>query len=89
MLVGGFRNKQASILDRHHEMFSIAEEWQDNDGKVDAIVTTGLAYKTELRKKLYGFYKATGVVLYEVAEKRFYSETEGLIHDLLREMKFK
>jgi len=89
LMVGGYRNKQASILERRHELFSIAKEWQNSDVLIARIVDTGLAYKTELRKKLYGFFKATGVAVQDPAEHRFYKQTEPLVHDMLRNMNFK
>lgn len=89
LIVGGYRNKQASILERRHELFSIAKEWESNDALIARIVDTGLAYKTELRKKLYGFFKATGAALQDQAEHRFYRQTEPLVHEMLRNMNFK
>jgi CRISPR system Cascade subunit CasA len=89
LMVGGYRNNQASILERRHELFSIAKEWENNDALIARIVDTGLAYKTELRKKLYGFFKATGAAIQDQAEHRFYRETEPLVHDMLRNMNFK
>jgi len=89
LMVGGYRNNQASILERRHELFSIAKDWQNNDELISRIVDTGLAYKTELRKKLYGFFKATGAAVQDPAENRFYKQTEPLVHDMLRNMNFK
>ena len=89
LIVGGYRNKQASILERRHELFSVAQGWQDNDDLIKDVVETGLAYKTELRKKLYGFFKATGASLQDQAEHRFYKQTELLVHSMLRDMDFK
>jgi len=89
LMVGGYRNKQASILERRHELFSVAREWQNNDRQIERIVDTGLAYKTELRKKLYGFFKATGASLQDQAEHWFYKQTELLVHGMLRDMDFK
>ena len=89
LMVGGYRNKQASILERRHELFNVAKEWQNNDRQIERIVDTGLAYKTELRKKLFGFFKATGASLQDQAEHRFYKQTESLVHGMLRNMDFK
>jgi len=89
LIVGGYRNKQASILERRHELFSVAHGWQDSDELVKDVVETGLAYKTELRKKLYGFFKATGASLQDQAEHRFYKQTELIVHSMLRDMNFK
>lgn len=89
LMIGGYRNNQASILERRHELFSIAKEWESNDALIERVVNTGLAYKTELRKKLYGFFKATGAAVQDPAEHRFYKQTEPLVHDMLRNMNFK
>ncbi len=89
LLVGGYRNKQASILERRHELFSIAKEWENHDALISRVVNEGLAYKSELRKKLYGFFKATGAAVYEQAEHRFYQQTEPTVHSMLRRMNFK
>lgn len=89
LMVGDYRNNQASILERRHELFSIAREWENNDALIARIVQTGLAYKTELRKKLYGFFKATGAAIQDQAEHRFYRQSESLVHDMLRNMNFK
>ena len=89
LIVGGYRNKQASILERRHELFSLAKEWESSDQQIARIVEVGLAYKLELRKKLYGFFKATGASLQDQAEHRFYQQTEQLVHGLLRSMNFK
>lgn len=89
LMVGGYRNKQASILERRHELFSVAQDWQNSDKQIERIVDTGLSYKTELRKKLYGFFKATGASLQAQAEHRFYKQTESLVHGMLRDMDFK
>ena len=89
LMVGGYRNKQASILQRRHELFSLAKEWQFSDQQIARIVRDGMAYKSELRKKLYGFFKATGASLQDQAEHRFYQQTEHLVNSLLRSMDFK
>jgi len=89
LMVGGYRNKQASILERRHELFNVAKEWENNDKLIARIVDTGFAYKSELRKKLFGFFKATGASLQDQAEHRFYQQTESFVHGMLRNMDFK
>ena len=97
LIVGGYRNKQASILQRRHEFFSIGDGWQDEHGQkaIEWAVDTALACKTLLRAKLYSVVKgnrdkgikALGVDIHEVAESRFYERTEQLLHDSLRSMR--
>lgn len=96
LIVGGYRNKQASILQRRHEFFSIGDGWQDERAQ-DAIewaVSRALDCKSLLRGKLYSVVKgnrdkgikALGVDIHEAAEDRFYQRTESLIHGWLRTM---
>ncbi|AYH45835.1 type I-E CRISPR-associated protein Cse1/CasA [Azoarcus sp. DN11] len=96
LIVGGYRNKQASILQRRHEFFSIGDGWQDECGQ-DAIewaVSRALDCKSLLRGKLYSVVKgnrekgikALGVDIHEAAENHFYQRTESLIHAWLRTM---
>lgn len=91
LIVGGYWTKpgKASIIERRHEILSLASGWDGNSKLIIRIVDTGLAYKTELRKKLYGFFKATGASLQDQAEHRFYKQTEALVHSMLRDMDFK
>lgn len=89
LLVGGYRNNQAAILERRHELFNIAKEWEDHYDQIERVVDTALMYKTQLRNKLFGFFKASGVNLYDQAETQFYRQSESLIHGLLRDMNFR
>lgn len=87
LIVGGYRNKQASVLQRRHEFFNISEGWNENETDLSHFVETGLRIKTLLRNKLYGFGKRVGVLgIQEQAERRFYNESEPIIHAVLREM---
>jgi CRISPR system Cascade subunit CasA len=86
LLVGGYRNNSAAILERHHDLFNIAQGWQDHIVLIERIVNLGLAYKTELRKKLYGFYKATQIDCCATAESQFYKQSESLIHEQLTQL---
>ncbi len=87
LIVGGYRNKQASVLQRRHEFFNLSAGWDDHEAYLDHFVETGLTIKTLLRKKLYGFGKAIGVSgIQEQAERRFYNGSEPVIHAVLREM---
>lgn len=96
LIVGGYRNKKASIEQRRHEFFSIGDGWQDERGQ-DAIewaVSRALDCKSVLRGKLYSVVKgnrdkgikALGVDIHEAAEAHFYQRTEALIHGWLRTM---
>jgi CRISPR system Cascade subunit CasA len=93
LLVGGYRTNQASVLERRHEMISLAQGWQDDRGRLPKLVEIG----KEAKKALYGKLllaskgyenkkkqiklKGIGAAIHETAEKLFYARTESLIHE--------
>lgn len=90
LIVGGYRNKQAKILERRHELFSLAAGWGEEMDSVRDCLDQALAIKNILRKKAYGFGKAVGPGgLARLAEDRFYALSEESIHGLLRRMDWK
>jgi CRISPR system Cascade subunit CasA len=89
LLVSGYRNKQASVLERRHELFSMPQDWERNASYVEEGIKYALAVKQELRNKLYGFAKQVGPNVHEIAERQFYFATEPMIHELLRDMNFR
>jgi CRISPR system Cascade subunit CasA len=88
LLVGGYRNKQAAVLERRHELFNLAQGWAEHRNDVAKIVSLGLQAKDALCGTLYGFSKTTGIARQEEAQAQFYRRSERLIHDLLRDMDF-
>jgi len=90
--VGGYRNKQASVLERRHELIGLAAGWDDDEGRLEELVRLGLAAKKALRGKLYFAVqgnkdkglKGIAVPIHETAEKLFFARTEGLIVDTFR-----
>jgi CRISPR system Cascade subunit CasA len=87
LIVGGYRNKQASILERRHELFSLAQGWGENLEHVRRMVELAADVKTILRGKTYGFGKQIGLDgLAQCAEQRFYQASESSIHQILRRM---
>ena len=87
LIVGGYRNKQASILQRRHELFPLRPGWDKKGEQITAFVGVGLEIKILLRNKLYGFAKATGAEgINEKAETLYYHQSEPLIHQTLREI---
>lgn len=96
LIVGGYRNNQASILERRHEVMAINQGWQNSPEIIEAVVQIGLNYKTALRKALYTFVegiktseiKGAGVAVHEVAERQYYRQSELLIPDLLATLNF-
>ncbi|MEW9897141.1 type I-E CRISPR-associated protein Cse1/CasA [Chitinivorax sp. PXF-14] len=95
LIVGGYRNKQASVIERRHELFSIAAGWSsaEGGGRIERTIQRALDYKKLLRGKLYRVVKGdrdkhlrgVGGALQEIGEERFYHRTEPLIHRNLSE----
>jgi CRISPR system Cascade subunit CasA len=89
LLIGGYRTNQASVLERRHEMISLAQGWQDDKGRLPKLVEIGKEAKKALRGKLYFAVlgnkdkdlKGIGAAIHETAEKLFYARTENLIHE--------
>jgi CRISPR system Cascade subunit CasA len=89
LLIGGYRTNQASVLERRHEMISLAQGWRDDKGRLPKLVEIGKDAKKALRGKLYFAVqgnkdkglKGIGVAIHEIAEKMFYARTESLIHE--------
>ncbi len=87
LIVGGYRNKQASILQRRHEFFPLRPGWDRQGDQITQFVQLALEVKTQLRNKLFGFAKATGATgVNEQAEALYYRQSEPLIHQTLREI---
>jgi CRISPR system Cascade subunit CasA len=89
LLVGGYRTNQASIIQRRHDLMSLAQGWNDAKGRLQALVEIGKEIKTILRGKLYAAcqgdrrkgLKGIGAPLHETGEKLYYARTERLIHE--------
>lgn len=53
LLIGGYRANQASVLERRHELMSLAQGWRDNNGRrLPELVSIGREAITALRNKL-------------------------------------
>lgn len=89
LLIGGYRTKQASVLERRHEMMSLAQGWQDEKNRLPKLVAISKEAKKALRGKLYFAVQGNkgkglqgiGASIHETAEKLFYARTESLIHE--------
>jgi CRISPR system Cascade subunit CasA len=95
VLVGGYRNNQASVIERRHELFSFAPGWEDAEDQLADIVDLGLEVKDLLYGSLSlaakgkkGAFKGIGVDLHKDAERAYYRRSEGLMHDVLQEMDY-
>lgn len=95
LLVGGYRNKKASVIERRHELFSFAPGWEDGDEQLADLVDLGIAVAKLLRGSLYltvkgqkDRFKGLGVPVHELAEQAYYYRSETLIHTALREVDY-
>ncbi len=87
LLIGGYRNKQASVLERRHELIELGAGWDDEEGRLEALVNIGLAAKKALRGKLYFAAQGhkdkglpgIGAPIHEIGERLFYGRTEACI----------
>jgi CRISPR system Cascade subunit CasA len=93
LLVGGYRVNQAAVEQRRHDLFSLAQGWHSHRDYIQTLVETGKTARKALRGKLWYAaqgdkekgLKGLGAPLEEVGDKHFYSRTEHLFHDTLRE----
>lgn len=91
LLVGGYRTKQASVLERRHEVISLASGWGKNKERLEALIEIGKEARKLLRGQLYfasqghkdNKMKGIGVPIHEIADKLYYSRTENLIQQTL------
>lgn len=89
--IGGYRNNQAAIVERRHEVMIFSQGWDRHQDIINEIINVGQAYRLALRKTLYLFYEGmkkseiigSGIPVHEVAERRFYRESDSYITRLL------
>jgi CRISPR system Cascade subunit CasA len=100
LIIGGYRNNQATVLERRHELFSLAQGWAEHGDVIQQIIDDGLAYKNTLRKGLYSFISRAIInpgskknkdrigEICAIAEAVYYQQTENLIHHSLAAIDF-
>src|SRR3989339_434790 len=94
LAIGGYRNKQASIIERRHEVFDLNKGWPIQPGLIQEFVDLGLGYKAALRSSLFIFFKGmkdikgAGVAVQELGETQFYQRTDSLMQKALAEAHF-
>lgn len=96
LIVGGYRNNQASILERRHEVMTINQGWQDYSELLEELAQVGLNYKKALCDALVEFVKGkkntdikgAGIPVNELAERQYYRQSDVLIPDLLATLDF-
>lgn len=88
-IAGGYRNNQASILERRHDIIVINAGWQGNTEIVHDLVQFGLGFRKALESSLKTFSggikgkdrktKGLSFDIYKIGEKRFYRQSEALM----------
>lgn len=92
LALGGYVNKQASILERRHERIPLDAAWLENPKKLRSLVVSAIEAKNALGYALSVFVcKMTSgkeknfCGLKKASEKAFYQRTEQIMHSLLVE----
>ncbi|MSM41136.1 MAG: type I-E CRISPR-associated protein Cse1/CasA [Geobacter sp.] len=95
LLVGGYRNNQASVLERRHEVFTLNHGWDKHTKVINDLVTLGQGYRDALVKKaLYVFIngvtdvKGARLKLAIAVDAQFYRRSEPTIEDTLARIDF-
>ena len=94
LLVGGYRNNQASVLERRHEVFTLNNGWDSNTKVIHDLVFLGRGYRDALYKALYVFVngikdvKGARVRLNQGADAQFYRRSEPTIEETLARIDF-
>lgn len=95
LIIGGYRNNKARIEQRRHELLSISQGWDNENGQehLKYLVLLGLNYKTELQHKLYGLAKRIGgegglVGLSDKGQELFFQQSESLIHSQIAQIEW-
>lgn len=97
--IGGYRNNQASILERRHEVIFLNDGWSTKTGVLHELVGLATGYRDALNKALYVFsngykeakgtkIKGAGVSVHEVAKEQFYRRSEDTVLDTLAQIDF-
>ena len=84
LIVGGYRTKQASVIERRHEVIGLANGWQDDKQRLQKLIELGKTAKDILFKKLSNSAKGSkekkmkgiGVPINRIGEKLYYERTE-------------
>ena len=93
ILVGGYRIKQAAVIERRHELFSFAQGWSADSARIQTLVSTGKLARKILREKLWLIRRGDkkkkilgiGIAIEERASQPFYARTEHFFLDTLRD----
>ena len=99
LLVGGYRNNQAAILERRHDLLTVNHGWENHLKDIRILVAFALKYKSALRSALYKAsegiklkdrkLKGSGLELHNAGEAQFYRVTESTVTRTLATINFK
>jgi CRISPR system Cascade subunit CasA len=94
LLVGGYRNNQASVLERRHEVFTLNHGWDSNTNVIHHLVSLGRGYRDALYKAIYVFVngvkdvKGAGIKINQAADTQFYRRSEPAVEETLARIDF-
>lgn len=94
LLVGGYRNNQASVLERRHEVFTLNHGWDKYPHVIDTMVELGRGYRDALYKAVFVFVngvkdvKGAGIKLGQFVDAQFYRRSEPTIENTLARIDF-
>jgi len=90
LIVGGYRASQANIVQRRHELFSLAHGWEGNLEKIKDLVEFASGVRSVLRDQVNRFGARVGVKgLAQRADEMYYQSSESDVHKILRRMDWK
>lgn len=94
LALGGYHSDKASIIQRRHEVFTLAKEWNDNFARLHSFIETGMAVRVQLNKQLFHFGKffksdVLPKALSQGGSAVYYMRSEPLVHQTLREMNWR
>lgn len=53
LLIGGYRTKQATVIERRHELLGLAQGWQNEKDRIEKLVAIGLEAKEGLTSAVF------------------------------------
>ncbi|MEZ5593688.1 MAG: type I-E CRISPR-associated protein Cse1/CasA [Gammaproteobacteria bacterium] len=89
LIVGGYKNKQASIIQRRHELLSLASGWDENMQNLEQLINYAMDIKGKLSWTLREFGKKANLPKLDLsanAEARFYLDSEDFIYSRLQQV---
>lgn len=97
-IAGGYRNNQASIIERRHDILALNSGWQEHTDVIEELVNLGLGFRAALDAALKTFCggikgkdrktKGIGAPIYKTGEQQFYRQTENLMLDTFSRIDF-